>query len=331
MFVPILEAVAAAHEGGVIHRDIKPHNVLQLEDHRWVLSDFGVGVEMDRTTTTITRSQEGIGTIDYMSPEQYSDPRGCDERTDIFALGKLLLFLIVGAVHDAFRPAALPSHRFTPVLDRALQHDPDHRYQAAADMAKAFLQCLEPAPGAWEHPDVTISSLSLEFTSGTATAVTVDRLVELLRRYPGRPEFSRRTVPHIPMTLILDLRQRAEDSFKFLIGRFDEDVESSSLDFTYCDVVANFYQRLHQTYPLDVELYGLILERLIRLGYSHNRWHVQNAAVTLASAAMSDAMVSVARSVILGNPSASAWTFEGYGFGIGAPGVDDAIEEVRRA
>jgi serine/threonine protein kinase len=330
VFLPVLDAVAAAHGGGVIHRDVKPHNVLQLGDGRWVLSDFGVGVELDRNTTMITRSKESIGTLDYMSPEQYSNPQDCDERTDIFALGKLLLFLIVGDVHDAFRPAALPSHRFTPVLDRALQNDRQQRYLSATDMAKAFRNCLEPAPGAWEHPEVTMSSLSEQLTSGSATAETVDRLTQFLDRYRDRPDFSRRTVPYIPITLLVDLRKRTEDSFKALIRRFDEDVNSSSLDFAYCDVVANFYQRLQQAFPSDVELYKMVLSRLIQMGYEHNRWHVQDVAISLARAAQSDAMISVARMAILDHPEASAWTFENYALGTGALGVDEAIDQVTR-
>jgi eukaryotic-like serine/threonine-protein kinase len=195
VFVPVAEAVAAAHDGGVMHRDITPHNVLQLKDDRWVLSDFGVGREIDRTTTAITRSREGIGTLDYMSPEQYRDPKSCDERTDIFAMGKLLLYLIVGGVYDPFRPAALPANQFIAVLDRALQTDPDHRYQSAAEMGRAFLDCLEPEPGAWEALEQTVARLTQEFKEGSATDSSVDRLIHLLAQHKDDRDVSRQTVP----------------------------------------------------------------------------------------------------------------------------------------
>ncbi|MEO0604616.1 MAG: serine/threonine-protein kinase [Myxococcota bacterium] len=85
VIVQVCDAVGDAHEKGMIHRDIKPHNVLLDDTGVSKLTDFGIARLDDATSLTATGSQ--IGTFSFMAPEQRSDTKTVDQRADIYSLG----------------------------------------------------------------------------------------------------------------------------------------------------------------------------------------------------------------------------------------------------
>jgi serine/threonine protein kinase len=84
----IATALDHAHRHGIIHRDLKPENILGSVEHP-LLTDFGIAKEMDQTDG-LTRTGQIIGTLDYMSPEQATDAKRVDHRSDIYSLGVVL-------------------------------------------------------------------------------------------------------------------------------------------------------------------------------------------------------------------------------------------------
>lgn len=159
------DAVHHAHERGVLHRDLKPGNLLLDEDGAVYVSDFGLAKQLG-SDAELTRTQGLLGTPAYMAPEQ-AEPggRNVTARTDVWALGAILYELLTGSppftgetplqLLDAIRtrePRA-PS-AVHPLLDRdlvviclkCLEKDPARRYASAADLA-ADLDCfLESKP-----------------------------------------------------------------------------------------------------------------------------------------------------------------------------------------
>jgi serine/threonine-protein kinase len=149
------DALACAHEQGIIHRDIKPENILLSGGHP-MIADFGVARAIDLAgVRQLTRTGVGTpGTPAYMSPEQMLGDSEIDQRTDIYSLGCVLYEMLSGKPpflgKDGFikrftDPPPLPStvrRNLPPALDtivtKALSRDPKDRYPTAADFAQSL-------------------------------------------------------------------------------------------------------------------------------------------------------------------------------------------------
>ena len=148
------DALDAIHSAGYVHRDVKPQNVmLDLAGHVY-LSDFGLA-KPALATTGDTRSQQWVGTLDYVAPEQIRGEH-VDARTDVYALGGVLFFMLTGHVpfereneHAKLwahlsdpppRPTDVRPH-LPPELDavvlRAMAKDPAERHPSAGDLARS--------------------------------------------------------------------------------------------------------------------------------------------------------------------------------------------------
>ncbi len=93
MFAQLLESVAYMHGAGVLHRDIKPENVLVTEDGKLKVLDLGIAKDVGSGKT---KTGVGMGTVDYMAPEQHTDAGKVDERADVYALGMTLYEMLAG-------------------------------------------------------------------------------------------------------------------------------------------------------------------------------------------------------------------------------------------
>lgn len=163
--VALARAVQHAHELGVIHRDLKPDNVLVDARGQVKVLDFGVAhVRGDEAEASLlTRTGQVVGTIAYMSPEQARGGR-VDERTDVYSLGIVLYELLTGELPFDTRPG----HALLPVFDRdprppsrldaslrgdletvllkALETDPARRYRSAGQLADELERVLGGYP-----------------------------------------------------------------------------------------------------------------------------------------------------------------------------------------
>ncbi|MBW2347641.1 MAG: protein kinase [Deltaproteobacteria bacterium] len=149
-FLPILNGVEALHEAGIVHRDIKPENIL-LDRNIPKITDFGLAHSY--ALQPITQSAEMRGTPAYMPPEQFSDFRRTDERTDVYALGKILYEAVEGRIKSntiPFRRAALSKagtpflEKLDSVIQRATEEDKERRFSSVAELRSALAVILDP-------------------------------------------------------------------------------------------------------------------------------------------------------------------------------------------
>ncbi|MEW5987377.1 MAG: protein kinase [Chloroflexota bacterium] len=161
LILEIADALAYAHARGMVHRDIKPGNIMLTEEGKAELTDFGIARILSGPSYTMTGAT--MGTPAYMSPEQGLG-RPSDERSDIYALGVLFFQLVTGRLpFDADTPVALMlKHVHEPVptptqlnpqlpaavqtiVLRAMAKEPAARYQTAHEMARAIREGLAAA------------------------------------------------------------------------------------------------------------------------------------------------------------------------------------------
>jgi predicted Ser/Thr protein kinase len=169
LMIQICEAVEHAHRRGVIHRDLKPGNILVDQNGQPKILDFGLArvTDSDIEATRQTDVGQLLGTLAYMSPEQVlADPSAVDNRSDVYALGVVLYELLAGKLpyaisrqlHEAVQ--AIREHDAAPlsgvsriyrgdietIAAKALEKNRERRYSSAADLAADLRRHLEHQP-----------------------------------------------------------------------------------------------------------------------------------------------------------------------------------------
>ena len=167
----LADALAYAHGAGVIHRDVKPDNVLTSGRHVF-LADFGIAYALapsDRATLTTTGTF--VGTPAYMAPEQVASGQA-ESRSDIYALGTVAYELLAGRVPFTGSPQDVVVAQLTKAPDPVSQHRPD----TPPSLADLVMRCLAKNPDdRWQRVDDLVPVLDTLALPITATSAAPDR------------------------------------------------------------------------------------------------------------------------------------------------------------
>ena len=314
VFEQVARGVEHAHANGVIHRDLKPENALIFEEEEEegpslsaAVSDFGLGRFRDRDTTPLTPSNVPVGTVAYAAPEQWTDAKNVDERSDVYALGKILYELLTGQIPypDSIIDLSRVPRALAYVVQKAVEPNPVDRYQTVtallADLRyarEAALDLRTPAEAAAE----LVQSIIRQGTFGRASLEPLAR--HLLRHVDDYPLLSQ-VFPTLPLPVLAGLLSHHLSTFRTVFEVYDDEM-SGALPFDYCDVVADFYEAIFDL-TTDSRIRRRILRRLPVMGQEHNRWHVGDVFARIAAKLSDPGLVMEARDALLADPSAARW------------------------
>ena len=144
----ILDGLAEAHRGGIVHRDIKPSNIIVDGEGRARIIDFGISVWARAMKQTGTL--EALGTFGFAAPEQLSGSQEIGAAADIYAVGRLLEFLVTGRLGGLDEAGDRVPPGLHAVIRKATQRDPTLRFHGHAKWMKEALQ--ERRLGRWGGP-----------------------------------------------------------------------------------------------------------------------------------------------------------------------------------
>ncbi len=208
LLLPLADGLRSAHDKGIVHRDVKPDNILIARDEfgrqQPKLLDFGIA-KVDQTLANEDRklTQEGValGSPEYMSPEQASGREDIDHRSDVWALCVVLYESITGKMpfdrpnYNALMQAiihdgALPTTDFSAgdpdlwrVIERGLQKNPENRWSSMTELGEALALWL------YEHgvkEDISANSLRAVWLDGSLSGVRMD-LSSMMPQRSSRP------------------------------------------------------------------------------------------------------------------------------------------------
>jgi serine/threonine-protein kinase len=193
--IQIARALGAAHAEGVVHRDVKPENVLLHENNCVKLTDFGIAQLVD--VQGMTTTGQVLGSPAHMAPEQI-EGRDCDPRSDLFSLGTVLYLLATGELpftgtnphtvlkrimegkyKDPLQARPAIGGKLAAIIRRLLQVDPALRYQDAAELERDLTTFVSEL--GIDSPDETLET----YLAGTASFaaqfknLSIERLIEL--------------------------------------------------------------------------------------------------------------------------------------------------------
>lgn len=242
IFREICKGIQAVHNAQATHRDIKPGNIMRLEDSSLVVSDLGLAKQDDRDTTILTATRAAVGTRIYMAPEQFGGSREADQRADIYQLGKTLYQLITGKLPLYIDSSLLPDG-LDYIVDKATKQNPDQRYQTVGgfmDAIESHLRATRAGANPEQEYDAAIQEADSLALSQSFKETNAKAILALIMRFSEDSEVFIEQFDRIPIGLLGAMAQHVPDELTAVLGTYCNAIENeiSGFSFSYAEVVA---------------------------------------------------------------------------------------------
>lgn len=305
IFDAILDAIEHAHSANVLHRDLKPGNVLFI-DGRYQVSDFGYSRRIDSDSAALTRTNAGFGSAGYVAPEQWQNAKDADVTADVYSLGALLYALLANASPGAgIEPIKVPE-RFRDVVVRATSRDSKSRYLSIAEMKKAVAR-RKTDIGETEAVERKAARLLAEWQQNQQGALA--ELSTLLVANREDHELYLNFVSVLPGDYMQALGNTSVDALTDILGAYLSAIEGQH-PWVSTDQYALFIERAWNWVD-RAEVRLMLLRPLLLLGYNHNRYFVRDVFVRIGGKAANDTQyVHTLIDVLDANPGARRFVRE---------------------
>lgn len=304
-FGVLLDAMVYAHKEGLIHRDLKPQNVLQVSGV-WQVAHFGFCRSVNGADTTrLTATGEGFGTPAYSAPEQFTDAHVADERADIYALGKVLYNLLTReSPYPTVHLSKVPDP-FGSLVDRCCREEPAKRFHTVAELQSAFISMRNPA--SFHNPGVTARGCIKALNAGSGD---FGSLRDLLLANRADESLILGVLPEL--TPAAAERAAAEDLHGLiqLVNSYVELLPDQNRGFAYADQAGNFLAAVYQAPGMTLDARSRALGALLSVAHANNRYNAVGLFWRLVEASNDPGHISIVVDVLTQDPNAASWAAE---------------------
>lgn len=270
-FSQILQGIEFAHKEGVIHRDLKPMNILSIND-TLKISDFGLGKFINLDITQLTQTRIGIGTEVYAAPEQYQgrNAKCADERSDIYSLGKILYEMITYDLPFIIDDNKLDKTKFRYIIKKATKYNPEDRFKSIEEMRNK-LEVL--FLGNIRKGDV-FENFSKKYTMWENTENT-NYLLDILNLMQENSDNYTLYVDYFMKLSYYDMQVMYKNFLDEYINVLEIYVKHINCQhpFSFIDKITNFLMEVLKIVD-NIDLFKNIIIVMLNLGFNHNRFYL---------------------------------------------------------
>jgi len=280
----ILNGLEFLHDKGLVHRDLKPQNILK-HNGVWKLADFGlITQDKEILSKTITTSNNAYGTVMYCAPEQVIEFNRITPSADIYSFGAIL--------HDIFTDGTrVPYSELSAngeigyIIEKCTRHNKELRFRSIKALRSKLLSLLSKndtkAIGGedkeWKNKFKELSKWDED---------TFENFVFYLKK---NSDFSNIIFYEITEETLSDLKAINKYHFNDLALIYLDWIYNSSFGWDYCDVIVNNIHWIYQK-TKDVEVKSKCVISAAELGKSHNRWYVMKYVVSMGDHSIDDSL-----------------------------------------
>lgn len=243
----VCKGINALHISGIIHRDIKPKNILIAHDNTVKISDLGLGKFAIRDSSIITSSNIYMGTQGFIPPEFYKvgGTKNADIRSDIYQLGKTIYNIFTNTNPSLIQKDILPGGLLF-IIQKCINDNPDNRYQSVNDLANAlssYLKSLSPQ----ENPESAFENLiNIAIANSNLKQFDKDNVEEIIKSvfsFRRDAEFFFNKFNEIPLDILKVIASNFNELCTQLIEIYCETIEKhfieNTINFSDAELVAN--------------------------------------------------------------------------------------------
>jgi serine/threonine protein kinase len=295
IFTAILDAMEYSHGEGILHRDLKPGNVLMNSDHDLVVSDFGLGRDTKSGSERETETGMRGGTRCYWPPEQQVDFKKATVQSDIYTLGRMLYELFTEPLQSDLQDLGqLPGH-ISFIVKKCTQMKPKDRFVSVSDLKETWLQAIDE--GGDVSPEDEVNELVAELVAATEVPEdTVQKLLHLLENGIADSDLIHNAIMRLPVNVLKMMYDLDDSATQRLIAQFVNHATSQEWGFSYTDKIGNQCVRLYKAIK-DYQIRADLTYCVVQVGVRHSRWQLlkQGEELLVASKLPGESLALVAR------------------------------------